>query len=578
MKIKGNLTGSFLLAGAKLGNDRAPGGAGTAADVFGAGSIANFRVDGAVAGSVVGAGLSTVDAIFKNADDAILGGKKSKVGAFRVGGDASPDSFFAAGKFPAKVKIGDAKVDPKTDPRFRAAPDVTAPVVSARLLTDTGVSALDGITFDPTITGALTDASSITKLRAGLDGAPPGNFIDVLSLLAPDRSFVFPLGQIEIINGAPLADGTHTLHLEAEDFVGNSTTFDFTFTLTPPRRAFRSRHWMQRRTCCLASWCLRSSMNRSRSARSRRRLRAGYRRGAIALAAQDVPIAGRIVLDVTGERLTFVPAANLPGNAELVATLAMEKVFDLAGNPVMPLPSETQFRTINTLGIPGTKVVGFVFDTLKTFSGTTSRSPEPRCASPTRRGTRRTDANGRFELNDTPAGKLMIDVDGGTIAAPAGTFYPSVAEVVFAAPGQMNAFPAAVFLPLAEHLRFCLHQQRSRRDDARDQSRPAPRLAAHGPGRVGRAPRWHDRRANPDRVCRAGSAARAPSSEHDPASGDHGADAGRRGYFPASPCPSPRRTSRELAPGEKTALWDFDHARGFFVPVGLATVSADGKR
>lgn len=106
--------------------------------------------------------------------------------------------------------------------------ETDAPVVEAGLANDTGRSDRDGITFDPTITGTVTDASVVTGFRAMLDGGP---LVEVLSKLT-GVSFTLTPVDLEAVNGGPVADGDHTLSLQAEDEFGNvSSFFDVAFTL-----------------------------------------------------------------------------------------------------------------------------------------------------------------------------------------------------------------------------------------------------------------------------------------------------------------------------------------------------------
>lgn len=74
----------------------------------------------------------------------------------------------------------------------------------------------------------------MATLRAALDD---GHFADVSQALQPDGSFTLTQAILETVQGGPLADGPHTLHLQAMDDAGNlSTVFDVPFTLdaTPP--------------------------------------------------------------------------------------------------------------------------------------------------------------------------------------------------------------------------------------------------------------------------------------------------------------------------------------------------------
>ena len=110
--------------------------------------------------------------------------------------------------------------------------DTEAPVVTAALANDTGREADDGLTFDPTVAGTVADASALTAFRAGLDATPVGSFTDVLGHLEADGSFALDAAALGTVNGGPLADGAHTLHLFATDAEGNtSTILDVSFTL-----------------------------------------------------------------------------------------------------------------------------------------------------------------------------------------------------------------------------------------------------------------------------------------------------------------------------------------------------------
>ncbi|RYD73362.1 MAG: hypothetical protein EOP84_21675 [Verrucomicrobiaceae bacterium] len=118
LTVKKNVTALLLLAGADLGSDYALGGIGTAADSFAAGSIGKVSIGGNVTSSVLGAGLTTTNAILKDNDDGILGGTGSAIAGLTIGGSASADSLFAAGRFKGSVKVDGAKVNPTADGRF----------------------------------------------------------------------------------------------------------------------------------------------------------------------------------------------------------------------------------------------------------------------------------------------------------------------------------------------------------------------------------------------------------------------------------------------------------------------------
>ncbi|AFY71953.1 RHS repeat-associated core domain protein (plasmid) [Thalassoporum mexicanum PCC 7367] len=114
------------------------------------------------------------------------------------------------------------------------APDVDAPVITGDLVNDTAISGTnsDGITSDPAITGTITDDSDVTSFRAGFNGTPVANYVDILSELQSDGSFTLSTARLAQINGGALADGTYVLNLEATDEFGNvSNSFAINFTL-----------------------------------------------------------------------------------------------------------------------------------------------------------------------------------------------------------------------------------------------------------------------------------------------------------------------------------------------------------
>ena len=133
-------------------------------------------------------------------------------------------------------------IDPagqRTDPAVIAAfldnmnpqRELIAPLMTAGLQQDTGISTTDAITFNQTITGTLADINQIATFTAGFDVTPVGSFVNVLADLQATGVFTLSTARMNQLAGGTLADGAHTLHLRATDAQGNVATLDHVFTL-----------------------------------------------------------------------------------------------------------------------------------------------------------------------------------------------------------------------------------------------------------------------------------------------------------------------------------------------------------
>lgn len=115
----------------------------------------------------------------------------------------------------------------------------TNPVVSAGLVNDTALSGTntDLITRDPTITVQVTGARTTSVLKAGLGTDPVLTIMSVLNpittTLPANGQFTVSRTQLQQLNGGtPLADGTYTLALQAQDnHLNQSRVLGLTFTL-----------------------------------------------------------------------------------------------------------------------------------------------------------------------------------------------------------------------------------------------------------------------------------------------------------------------------------------------------------
>ncbi|MBP0011145.1 Ig-like domain-containing protein, partial [Roseofilum sp. Belize Diploria] len=108
-------------------------------------------------------------------------------------------------------------------------PEQNPPIITTELLNDSGSSAEDLITNDPSIIGTVTDESAIEQLQISFDGT---NFSEVTSELEEDGSFTLDKETLNTLNGETLADGEHTLSVQATDQYGNvSDVAEISFTL-----------------------------------------------------------------------------------------------------------------------------------------------------------------------------------------------------------------------------------------------------------------------------------------------------------------------------------------------------------
>ncbi|MHB8957718.1 MAG: putative Ig domain-containing protein [Pirellulaceae bacterium] len=86
------------------------------------------------------------------------------------------------------------------------------------------------------VSGSVVDSSPVTEFRAGFGDTPTESYVDILSDLNLEDEFLLDESRLDAINGAPLGEGTHTLHFRAVDANGNAANFDYVFQLdfTPP--------------------------------------------------------------------------------------------------------------------------------------------------------------------------------------------------------------------------------------------------------------------------------------------------------------------------------------------------------
>jgi hypothetical protein len=116
------------------------------------------------------------------------------------------------------------------------------PKLAGSLANDTGSSATDHLTTDPTVAGQVTDRDhDFVKLTGGLDQASTKNFVDLTSAVKSDGTFLFGQNVLQQLAGGTLADGMHTLHLAASDAAGHSGGLDLPFALDTDKPALTAK-------------------------------------------------------------------------------------------------------------------------------------------------------------------------------------------------------------------------------------------------------------------------------------------------------------------------------------------------
>jgi hypothetical protein len=106
------------------------------------------------------------------------------------------------------VDPGGGRTDPTAISTFldnmNPARELVAPLVTAGLQQDTGLSATDTLTFNPTITGTIADINQIASFTAGFDATPLANFTNVLTDLLSSGTFTFSTARLNQVAGGTL--------------------------------------------------------------------------------------------------------------------------------------------------------------------------------------------------------------------------------------------------------------------------------------------------------------------------------------------------------------------------------------
>lgn len=233
LQIGGAMRGMTVWAGANLGSDAQLGGSGAAGDSFRAGLIARVRVTGDIIDSRILSSLDPRDGILFNGDDTPLGGTAQRIQEFTVGGQLRGATYIVAPGWPATVRIGGQAVPSASVPNFSATPPSLPQLTLALALrTDSGTSATDRITRDPTVTGTVGQASQLASLTAHLDPADDGRSpIDIRARVQPDGSITLDRALLDTLaRQGLLTPGEHLLRLSGVDTAGRRVDAELRFT------------------------------------------------------------------------------------------------------------------------------------------------------------------------------------------------------------------------------------------------------------------------------------------------------------------------------------------------------------
>ncbi len=316
------------------------------------------------------------------------------------------------------------------------------------------------------------------------------------------------------------------------------------------------------------------------------------------VSSAGAPLDFRLHLSKDQRQVTLFYTEPLPGNALVQVTVdgsllrdATSGQVDVDGDNVAGGSEAVRFSTLSLAMVAGTSVCGRVFASQLASSGTTSVNEPLQGVTITVDGKEQelrvvTDAGGNFCLDPAPAGRFFVHIDGRTAgnATPDGGYYPFVGKAWKSVPGAQSSV-GDIYLPLV--LPGTL-QPVSQTEDVTvgfapgvlEQFPEFGDVAITVPagslfnddgtpgGKVGIAP------VPPDRI-----PGQLPEGLKFPLVITVQTDGATNFDTPAPVCfpnlPNPD-TGKKLAPGEKTALWSFNHDTGRFGVVGPMTANADG--
>ncbi len=313
-------------------------------------------------------------------------------------------------------------------------------------------------------------------------------------------------------------------------------------------------------------------------------------------------ILSRVELSTDRKTATLFYLENLPSSARITVTFDGREIRDTRGQ-LVDADEDGQpggmgrivFETLSITPVSGTAIMGRVFASELAAGGTVNQPLEGVTitvdgAEETLRTT--TDAMGNFRLDPCPAGRFFVHVDGRTAKGsrwPGGAYYPFVGKAWEAAPGRKDNLAGGngeIYLPLiqAEALQPVSATENTVITFPVNVVAANPALAGvsitvpanslfadNGTrgGRVGIAPVPPDRLPEP-----LPDGLQFPLVVTVQTDGASNFDRPVPVRFPNLPDPI---SGRKLLPGEKSALWSFNHDIGLWEIVGEMTVSNDGQ-
>ena len=144
-----------------------------------------------------------------------------------LSGSALPD-----GKYKLLVRATDAAGNLSQNVALTFTLDTTIAPPTMKLVNDTGVSKIDGLTSNDSVTGTASDPNTVTKLEAAFDtGTGSPSFHDITTKLV-NGSYTLTAADLTTLHGSALPDGQYKLLVRATDLAAGNLSQNATLTFT----------------------------------------------------------------------------------------------------------------------------------------------------------------------------------------------------------------------------------------------------------------------------------------------------------------------------------------------------------